>query len=348
LSIACGSDIQRKLKLLYCLHLPGVVHPWELQQSSEEQVVGGTPGRHGHGGDTAEMASEADDYFSTGDEAIGQTVKFVKEQSVDSGDDFGEEDTTSLGSIQSILMGDETRAGRRKIPPLPQQHFVLLWKTLYSLFMGLERSKFQTDEQQQLYHSVSLVGTLLLQIGEVGLKFDKRKSSPDLKQLKISETCSGDVARSSGPSDHGKCTVASSSGPSDHGDQKPVSTQSSESIQGTTTTTAVVTLTTTSTTTTICDNLQSDDTCDRTTAATDKTTTTTDNNNKKSSNPESQGGARRKSRGAEYEENWAITFEQFLASILTEPPLVQFFSKQNSIQEPLENYSKSAYLKSEP
>ncbi len=40
----------------------------------------------------------------------------------------------------------------------------------------------------------------------------------------------------------------------------------------------------------------------------------------------------RKSRGAEYEENWAITFEQFLASILTEPPLVQFFSKENSIQ----------------
>lgn len=34
-------------------------------------------------GDGAEMASEADDYFSTGDEAIGQTVKFVKEQSID-------------------------------------------------------------------------------------------------------------------------------------------------------------------------------------------------------------------------------------------------------------------------
>ena len=51
---------------------------------------------------------------------------------------------------------------------------LLLSKTLYSLFMGLERAKFQTEEQQKLYHSVSLVGTLLLQIGEVGLKFDKR------------------------------------------------------------------------------------------------------------------------------------------------------------------------------
>jgi hypothetical protein len=30
---------------------------------------------------------------------------------------------------------------------------------------------------QKLYHAVSLVGTLLLQIGEVGQKFDKRRGS---------------------------------------------------------------------------------------------------------------------------------------------------------------------------
>jgi hypothetical protein len=30
---------------------------------------------------------------------------------------------------------------------------------------------------QTLYHAVSLVGTLLLQLGEVGQKFDKRRPS---------------------------------------------------------------------------------------------------------------------------------------------------------------------------
>ena len=32
LSMMCGEDLQKKLKLLYCLHLPGVVHPSELEQ----------------------------------------------------------------------------------------------------------------------------------------------------------------------------------------------------------------------------------------------------------------------------------------------------------------------------
>ena len=37
--------------------------------------------------------------------------------------------------------------------------------------------RYLIDMLQGLYHAVSLVGTLLLQIGEVGQKFDKRRGS---------------------------------------------------------------------------------------------------------------------------------------------------------------------------
>ena len=37
----------------------------------------------------------------------------------------------------------------------------------------------ETEEEQAAYHSVSVVGTLLLQIGEVGHKIDKMKMVSD-------------------------------------------------------------------------------------------------------------------------------------------------------------------------
>ena len=36
----------------------------------------------------------------------------------------------------------------KKIPPLPQKYFVLLWKTLYALFMEPDLSAPSTEEQQ--------------------------------------------------------------------------------------------------------------------------------------------------------------------------------------------------------
>ena len=71
----------------------------------------------------------------------------------------------------------------RKVPPLPQRYFVLLWKTLYAVFLGHNEMP-ESDSEQATYHAVSVVGTLLLQIGEVGSKIDK--------QLKLGDGDSGD------------------------------------------------------------------------------------------------------------------------------------------------------------
>ena len=56
-------------------------------------------------------------------------------------------------------------------------YFVLLWKTLYSIFL-VHHEMPETEREQSLYHAVSVVGTLLLQIGEVGHNL-KDGPSPD-------------------------------------------------------------------------------------------------------------------------------------------------------------------------
>lgn len=48
-----------------------------------------------------------------------------------------------------------------------------MWKTLYDMCTG-------SPDEQQLYHSISTVATLLLQIGEVGKQYKSRPSSASL------------------------------------------------------------------------------------------------------------------------------------------------------------------------
>ncbi|XP_053384071.1 TBC1 domain family member 9-like isoform X2 [Mercenaria mercenaria] len=52
----------------------------------------------------------------------------------------------------------------RNVPRLTQTQFIQMWKTLYDMFGG-------EPKEQDLYHAIATVGTLLLEIGEVGKKF---------------------------------------------------------------------------------------------------------------------------------------------------------------------------------
>ena len=53
-----------------------------------------------------------------------------------------------------------------------QAQFIQMWKTLYDMCTG-------SPDEQQLYHSISTVATLLLQIGEVGKQYKSRPTSAD-------------------------------------------------------------------------------------------------------------------------------------------------------------------------
>eukprot|EP00092_Neocalanus_flemingeri_P012003 GFUD01012940.1.p1 GENE.GFUD01012940.1~~GFUD01012940.1.p1 ORF type:complete len:1138 (+),score=342.79 GFUD01012940.1:127-3540(+) len=232
LDMMSGSDIQRKLKLLYCLHLPGVVLPGELETLRE---------------DNTEVATDAADFFIEAEINLGKTARYLMEAGEHEEDAFDSGEKASLNSIQGWLIRTDSKLEMRKIPPLPQQYFVLLWKSLYALFM--ENSLLpETEEQQALYHSVSVVGTLLLQIGEVGQKFGKMKSS----FVEDEETLEG-------------------------GDQVDVSEDEK-----------------------------------------------TDNKAPKSDDKE-----------------WSITYEQFLASMLTESALVDHFSERLDLQVALREYNCS-------
>ena len=164
LGILSGQDVTNKLKLLFCLHLPGVVQPGELDNSSDKD------------GEGPEVAADATDFFTPSVEETGDsseaTLTMIHDWLV-SGSSANEREASEEGSD----VGAETKVEMRKVPPLPQKYFVLLWKTLYSLFL-VDHEMPETETEQAAYHAVSVVGTLLLQIGEVGQKIDKMKLEP--------------------------------------------------------------------------------------------------------------------------------------------------------------------------
>ncbi|XP_060561507.1 TBC1 domain family member 9B-like [Ruditapes philippinarum] len=59
----------------------------------------------------------------------------------------------------------------RNVPRLTQSQFIQMWKTLYDLFGG-------DPQEQELYHAIATVGTLLLEIGEVGKRFYLHREEP--------------------------------------------------------------------------------------------------------------------------------------------------------------------------
>jgi len=278
LSMMCGSDLGRRLKLLYCIHLPGVVHPAELDPPTQEG---------------AEVAADADDYFAAGEREFGRTLECLQERSREQ-DLLTDDDTSSiknLNSIQGWLVRQDSKIEMRKIPPLPQKHFILLWRTLYSLFIESGRSLPETEEQLKLYHAVSLVGTLLLQIGEVGQKFDKSKPSK-IGGSGGSGSTGGDVGLTGG--------------------REVGDVPSGQVFEKT----------------------EVDD--NSTEAGQDSTNCTV-----QSVNNTEQDGASQIILDENSGDSWKITYEQVLASILTEPDLVDHFSKQTDIQDRLTEYQNN-------
>ena len=146
LGVLTGPDISPKLKLLFCLHLPGLVQPGETSADTLSVTE-----------DSPEVAADVTDFFTSEVEHDRQTLQIIHDWLLAECVDQGQETGADI----------ESKGDMKKIPPLPQKYFVLLWKTLYSLFL-VHNDMPETEKEQSLYHAVSVVGTLLLQIGEVG------------------------------------------------------------------------------------------------------------------------------------------------------------------------------------
>ncbi|XP_075398216.1 TBC1 domain family member 9B [Tenrec ecaudatus] len=157
-------DLTEKLKVLYKLHLPPALSPEE-----------------------AESALEAARYF-TEDSASEEALPQVEQEGAsneDAQEKRGEEKGTSPQDCRHYLRlwakeKEAQKAALKDLPKMNQEQFIELCKTLYNMFS-------EDPMEQDLYHAIATVASLLLRIGEVGKKFSIRAS-----RKPRDSTCGGD------------------------------------------------------------------------------------------------------------------------------------------------------------
>ncbi|KAM9741514.1 LOW QUALITY PROTEIN: TBC1 domain family member 9B [Menidia menidia] len=240
-------DMTEKLKLLYKLHLPPALGPEE-----------------------AESALEAAQFFTDdgGPESILPDSDPPRPQEGTSGEELKDrggaaEEKKEVKDYRYYLrMWAKEKEPRREtikdLPRMSQEQFIELCKTLYTLFS-------EEPQEQQLYHAIATVASLLLHMGEVGRRFGNGGRKPPAPP----------GARPPPPA-----PPPWEEEPRDDTSGSSYSVLSSGSLQ--------------------CEDIGEDTVL--------------------------VGGARHP------DADWSISFEQVLASLLTEPPLVDYFERKRDIQ----------------
>ncbi len=179
-----------------------------------------------------------------------------------------------------------------------QVQFIQLCKTLYDIFT-------ENQAEQKMYHSIATVATLLLKLGDVGKRFYMRKAG--LPSLGSFDDCS--------PTE-GLTKVLGATGLS-----------GSESMDSTSGLTGSVT------------SLPEADQDSQRDAGQEDTSALAASDIAQHKMPSSVSRESLKSESTKKPDgDWSISFEQFLASILTEPDLVEYFERQVDIRSAIEKY----------
>ncbi|XP_039316595.1 TBC1 domain family member 9B isoform X2 [Saimiri boliviensis] len=296
-------DLTEKLKVLYKLHLPPALSPEE-----------------------AESALEAAHYFtedSSSEEALPQ-----EEQEGSGSEDVqekrGEEKGTSSPDYRHYLRmwAKEKEVQKETIKDLPkmnQEQFIELCKTLYNMFS-------EDPMEQDLYHAIATVASLLLRIGEVGKKFSARTvrkprdcateedepPAPEPRQDTARERqppAAGDPQAKGGGDMHlgkvpqeSQVVVEAGSGEGQGSPSQPLSDDETKDDMSMSSYSVVST-----------GSLQCEDLADDTVLVGGEACSPTVR------------------IGGTVDTDWCISFEQILASILTESVLVNFFEKREDI-----------------
>uniref|UniRef100_A0A4W6BNR4 TBC1 domain family member 9B n=1 Tax=Lates calcarifer TaxID=8187 RepID=A0A4W6BNR4_LATCA len=276
-------DMTEKLKLLYKLHLPPALCPEE-----------------------AESALEATHFF-TEDEPRGEILTHCEE-----GKEGGGEADKKKGNCPDYryylrMWAKEKEPKRETIKDLPrmnQEQFIELCKTLYNMFS-------EEPLEQELYHSIATVASLLLRIGEVGKKFNNgtkktetaatAQAPPSVQAPPPTQAPPPDLQREEGPGEGGSGESQVCRALADAQLEPAVLQTSDEETKDDTSVSSYSVVSSGS--------LQCEDIADDTVLI---------------------GGEQR--RGSVLDVDWSITFEQVLASLLTEPPLVDYFERKGDIQ----------------
>ncbi|XP_034634448.1 TBC1 domain family member 9B isoform X1 [Trachemys scripta elegans] len=315
-------DLTEKLKLLYKLHLPPAL-------ISEE----------------AESALEATSYFT--EDISTEVSPFVSEldfflhcesQEAATQEDRGgrnedskekEEKGTSPQDYRYYLrMWAKEKYSKKEtikdLPKMNQEQFIELCKTLYNMFS-------EDPVEQELYHAIATVASLLLRIGEVGKKFSNRpmKKTDDCKANNTQDAVSEEESPMSEHSQNSAVEQQPQADPGDgaSGDIQAGKTQQEKQTPG--------------------DGdggegpgspiqlLSDDETKDDMSMSSYSMVSTGSLQCEDIADDTVLVGCEASSSAARYgstiDTDWSISFEQVLASMLTETALVNYFEKKVDI-----------------
>ncbi|KAK5873448.1 hypothetical protein PBY51_018488 [Eleginops maclovinus] len=252
----------------------------------------------------AESALEATHFF-TGDEA--QDCSFLPaagslgKQEVTSGEEDGgteerkgpEEKKDYRYYLRMWAKEKEPKTETIKdLPRMNQEQFIDVCKTLYNMFS-------EDPEEQQLYHSIATAASLLLRIGEVGKRFGNKKSEAPSTEVSPTQVSPTEVSPTEvSPSEVPPSEVP----PTDHQGvaseaqvcQALADAQLESHLEG------------------VREDVSSSSSI--------------------SLQDEELVLMGEKRRGSELDADWSISFEQVLASLLTESPLVHYFERKRDIR----------------
>ncbi|XP_021417047.2 TBC1 domain family member 9B isoform X2 [Oncorhynchus mykiss] len=271
-------DMTEKLKLLYNLHLPPALCPEEAESALEatQLFTDDTP--------QGEEVKEAEDALGSGDAEEKIEVKDYKYY------------------LRMWAMENEPKKETIKdLRRMNQEQFIELCKTLYNMFS-------EDPLEQELYHAIATVASLLLRIGEVGKKFTNNGANKPTDTTNAqapapaAELLQPEKEEPNGESSSGQSLVCRALAEAQL--ETPPQQTSDEEVKDDTSVSSYSMVSTGS--------LQCEDIADDTVLI------------------GCAGDQQR--RGSILDGDWSITFEQVLASMLTEPPLVDYFEKKGDIQ----------------
>ncbi|XP_063148290.1 TBC1 domain family member 9B [Candoia aspera] len=311
-------DLTEKLKLLYKLHLPPALSPEEAESALEAASYF-----------TENNATEVSPFVSELDLFLhcdSQETDIQEDKSARDGDSKDQEKGTSPHDYRYHLrMWAKEKDARKEtikdLPKMSQEQFIELCKTLYNMFS-------EDSLEQELYHAIATVASLLLQIGEVGKKFSHQpvkkypvsKESPasDQSQSSIMEQysqatpegkASGDIQIEKNQQENQIFVDGGGEGPG-----SPIQLFSDDETKDDMSMSSYSMVSTGS--------LQCEDIADDTVLV------------------GCEAGSSAARCGNTIDTDWSISFEQILASILTESVLVNYFEKKTDVTQKIKEQRK--------
>ncbi|XP_068816171.1 TBC1 domain family member 9B isoform X1 [Struthio camelus] len=305
-------DFTEKLKVLYKLHLPPALSPEET-----------------------ESALEATSYFT--EDVTTEETQEDKGRRNESCQEKEEKGTSPQDYRYYLRMWAKEKESKKEtikdLPKMSQEQFIELCKTLYNMFS-------EDPVEQELYHAIATVASLLLRIGEVGKKFSNRptKKSEDCKTNNTQDPVSEEESPTSEQSQNS--AVEQQQPQVDHEDKAPGDAQPGKTQQENQTlgdgagegqgsplqllsddeTKDDMSMSSYSMVST--GSLQCEDIADDTVLV------------------GCEGGSSAARYGSTIDTDWSISFEQILASMLTETALVNYFEKKVNILRKIKDQKK--------